>query len=412
MGRLPDPAFVGAVAVGSTILTAIYWIFGFLRMGTTGLAAQASGRRDLPELVSVWARAMLMAAALGLGLVSLQMPLHDLAFWIFDASEQVESLASDYFLIRVWGAPALFVHLVNLGVLFGLQRMGASLFISVMLNISNLALDFLFVIGLGWGVDGVALGTIVSEWLAATVGVGIVVRALRQSGWEGTAPSQLFARERLFALFHVSGNLIVRSFFVQFPFMAYTAMSAALGNLVLAANAILMQFFLMMAYGLDSVSHTAETLTGHAFGAGKPRQLHEAATYTFVWGGLMALATTCAYGTFGNTIVALMTQLPEVRDTAKQYLVWAVAAPVVSVWAFLFDGIFIGTTRTVELRNSMFIALLVYLATLRLSLDSLGNHGIWLAMMMFMVARCALLAAQYPGLLRQAAARSATRCGA
>jgi len=228
---------------------------------------------------------------------------------------------------------------------------------------------------------------------------------LRSSGWGGEVPARLLERERLFDLFHVSGNLIIRSFFVQFPFMAYTAMSATLGDIVLAANAILMQFFLVMAYGLDGVSHTAETLTGHAFGAGKPGQLRTASAYTFAWGGAMALATTCAYGLFGSAIVNHMTQLAEVQLAANQYLTWAIAAPIVSVWAFLLDGIFIGTTRTVELRNSMFVALLIYLATLWLTLDALGNHAIWLSMMVFMVARTVLLGAHFPRLLNLAAVR-------
>jgi MATE family multidrug resistance protein len=233
--------------------------------------------------------------------------------------------------------------------------------------------------------------------------VGIVVRALRASGWHGEVRVRLLARKRLFDLFHVSGNLIIRSFFVQFPFMAYTALSATLGDVVLAANAILMQFFLMMAYGLDGVSHTAETLTGHAFGARKPRQLRTASAYTFAWGGLMALATTCLYAMFGSAFVGLMTQLHPVQAAANQYLAWAIVAPVVSVWAFVLDGIFIGTTRTAELRNSMFGALLAYLASLWLTLDALGNHAIWLSMMVFMVARGILLGAYYPRLVRLAA---------
>ena len=405
MGRLPDAAYIGAVAVGSTILTAIYWIFGFLRMGTTGLTAQAMGRRDLPELVAVGGRAAILALLLGLALVVTQQPLHDLAFWIFQASSQVESLASDYFLIRIWGAPAAFVHLVNLGILFGLQRMGATLVISVLLNVSNVALDLLFVIGFGWGVEGVAIGTIVSEWLAAIVGVIIVIKALEQSGWPRTRPAGLLNRHRLTDLFRVSGNLIVRSFFVQFPFMTYTALSASLGDLVLAANAILMQFFLVMAYGLDSVANTTETLTGHAFGARNSAQLRTASAYAFMWGGLMAFGATVVYAVFGDAIVSLMTRLPEVREAANQYRLWATLAPMVCVWAFLFDGIFIGTTRTVELRNSMFAALVIYLLTLWLTFDALGNNAIWLAMMTFMVARSILLGAHYPKLLRLAASK-------
>ncbi|MCZ6659169.1 MAG: MATE family efflux transporter [Gammaproteobacteria bacterium] len=405
MGRLPDPRYVGAIAVGVTIMNALYWMFGFLRMATTGLAAQALGADNLNELAAVALRAAMISLAIGLALILLQVPLNLLAFWLFEASDQVETLASAYFGIRIWGSPAMLLYMVELGVLFGLQQMRATLLISVILNVTNVLLDLLFVIGFGWGVEGVAYGTILSEWLAAGLGLIITVNAFKRSGRALAIPEHLFQRERLAALFHVSSNLIVRTFFVQLPFFMLTALGATLGDLVLAANAVLMQFFFIMAFGLDGFAHAAETLAGHAFGARDPERLRNASKFCALWAGIIACALSLIYAVLGPQLIDLLTLLPEVRETASQYLPWLIALPIISVWAFMFDGIFIGTTRTVELRNSMFVALAIYLIAIWLSFDRFANHGIWLSMSLFMVARSLLLALQYPRIEKLAAVR-------
>jgi MATE family multidrug resistance protein len=400
IGRLPDPKYLGAVALGSMILTALNWIFGFLRMGTTGLTAQALGRRDAAEQTASALRAGGLAVVIGVSLLAMQVPLHNLAFRLVAASVEVEKLASTYFYIRIWGTPALLLHLVNMGVLFGLQKMRATLLISVVLNVSNIALDALFVIAFEWGVSGVAIGTVVSEWLAASLGIAIVARSLP---WRlASAPATLLDPRRLTDLFRVSGNLFVRSFFLQLPFMTLTAIGASLGNLVLAANAVLMQFFFLMAFALDSVAHSAETLAGFAFGGGDPEGLKRAARYSALWSGIMALVAGLAYWLFGDLLIGALTSLPDVQQAAQRYLPWAAILPVVAVWAFLLDGIFIGTTRTAELRNAMAGALCCYAGTLWLSLDALGNHGLWLAMTTFMASRGILLGAYYPRILKLA----------
>jgi len=403
MGRLPDPAYIGAVAVGATLFNAIYWLFGFLRMGTTGLVAQAWGRRDGIELAAAPARAIAIALALGALVALLQHPLGTLVLWIFPASEQVESLALAYFSIRIWGAPALLVHFVVLGTLFGLQDMRGALVVSVLLNLSNVVLDVLFVMGFGWGVEGVAAATLISELLAALAGLALVTRALRRAGASRPTRKTLQKPERLTALFHVSTNLIIRSFFVQLPFFMFTALGAGLGDRVLAANAVLMQMFFIMSYGLDSLAHTAETLAGHAFGARDRVQLRAAVGHTLRWSLLVAAAISLLYGVFGDLLIRALTTLPEVREAARAYLPWVVLSPLAAVLAFHLDGVFIGTTRTVELRNSMFVAVLCYLVAVWALLDPLGNHGLWLAMTLFMVARSLLLGFQYPRVERLAA---------
>ncbi len=405
MGRQPDAAFIGAVAVGATVFNALYWMVGFLRMGTTGLVAQAYGARQAEEMAAVAARAVAVALVLGVLLVALIAgPVSTLLLALFQASDQVESLAATYLTLRVWGAPALLTHFVVLGTLFGLQRMGDALLVSVLLNVTNVVLDLAFVLGLGWGVEGVAAGTVISEWLAAAVGAALVVRALRRRGARRPSREDLLRRDRLTALFGVSANLIVRSFFVQLPFFAFTVLGAGLGDRILAANAVLIQLFFFMSYGLDALAHTAETLTGHAFGARDRATLRRAAGYTLGWSVVVAAALSVGYALAGGFLIDLMTTLPDVRATAREYLPWLAAAPLAAVGAFHLDGVFIGTTRTIELRNSMFGAFLCYLAALWLALDALGNHGIWLAMTVFMVARTVLLGLRYPALERLAAA--------
>lgn len=406
MGRMPDATYVGAVALGSTLMNAIYWMYGFLRMSTTGLTAQALGARRLDELAATAMRAFAVAAVLGSLFVLLLKPLRLFFFWLLEASPAVEAAASSYFEIRIWGTPAVLLYIVTLGVLYGLQRMGSALVVSAIFNGTNILLDLWFVLGLGWGVDGVAIGTVISEWLAAGLGVALSFRALRRSGWDGTRPPELWNRKRLADLTNVSTNLIVRTFFVQLPFFMLTALSAYLGDLVLAANAVLMQFFHIMAYGLDGFAHTAETLTGHAFGANDPRRLRRASVYCSIWAGLIAGMVSLAYLVWGADIVALLTLLPEVRSVAGDYLPWMTVMPLLAVWAFMLDGIFIGTTRSRELRNSMFVAALVYLGVVWITLEPMQNHGIWLSMTVFMAIRSVLLGALYPRVERLAAVRA------
>lgn len=396
MGQMPEPAYIGAVAVGATIFSAIYWMLGFLRMGTTGLVAQALGAGQTEELIAIATRAFITALVIGVVVLALNVPLYRLAFWIFDASDTVETLAGRYFTIRIWGSPALMLYLVELGVLFGMQKVRQTLLISLLLNLTNILLDIVFVLGFGWGVAGVAAATILAEWSAAIAGLVIVFRTLQASGWQGNWPQKLWTRHKTMHLFEVSGNLIIRSFFVQFPFFTFTVIGAAFGDLILAANAVLMQFFYLMAFALDAFAHTAETLSGFAFGARKPSALRRATIYSLVWALAFAVFITLNYALFGSALIAMLSQSSEVRNMAESLLPWVIAGPGAAVLAFLLDGVFIGTTRTRELRNSMFLAALIYCSVLVLTLDSLGNQGLWLALTTFLAVRGILLAVQYP----------------
>lgn len=403
MGRMPDSSYIGAVAIGATIFSSIYWLFGFLRMATTGLAAQAIGRKDPDELYRIAIRGMGLALGISLVILLLSRPIETLMFLLFQTSDQAAEFAADYFSIRIWGAPALMIYMVCQGVLFGTQRMRTTLFLSILLNVTNVILNLTFVLGFGWGVAGVAAATLISEWLAAGASLILVLRLLNPNGSTSGRLAGLWQGQAVQAMFSVSGNLIIRSFFVQLPFFVFTAVGARFGDVTLAANAVLMQFFFVMAFGLDGFAHTAETLSGYAYGARDRPGLRRAVRYSLLWASGFSLLIVAVYAVAGPRLISLLTTLPEVQDMAAVYLPWAVITPAVAVTAFHFDGVFIGTTRTAELRNSMFIAALIFGIVLWTCIDTLGNHGLWLAMIVFLGLRGVLLAVQYPALERRAA---------
>lgn len=401
MGRLPDPAYIGAVALGATIFSAIYWLFGFLRMGTTGLAAQAFGAQRSVEVAAVAQRALGLALIIGVALLLLQVPLGRLALHLMGGSSAVTSLGAEYFALRIWGAPAALCYLAVMGMLFGLQRMRETLWLGLTLNVTNAGLDVLFVLGFDWGVQGVAAGTVISEWLAAAVGLALLRRALLAERIDIRLQSSAWAPAAVARLLGMSRDLIIRSLFVQAPFFAYTAIGARLGDLVLAANAVLMQFFFIMIYAMDAFAHSAETLAGNAWGAGDRQRFQRAVRYTTIWAASLSLLGSLVFAVAAEPLIALLTASAAVQQAAAAYAPWLIAAPLLSVWAFQLDGIFIGTTQSATMRNAMALAFVVFAAVLAATLGPLGNHGLWLALLAFMLARTVLLGRRYPKLVAQ-----------
>jgi len=401
MGRQPEPAYVGAVALGATVFATFYWMLGFLRMGTTGLVAQRFGADDAHGIVATLVRAFMLAVVLGAGLVLLQRPILLLALGIIDGSETVEAFVADYFSVRIWGAPAFLVHVVELGLLFGLQRMRVVLALTVVFNTVNIVLDVVFVLVLGMGVEGVALGTVISEWVACGLGLWFVRDAVHSLGTRLRLARGLFDAPALATLFGINANLFVRTFFVQLPFLLVAVLGAKLGDVALAANAVLMQYFMVMTFGLDGFAHAAETLTGYAVGARDRASMRNTVVYTSIWAFALAVSMSLAVVVLREPLIALMTSLPEVRETAYLYTGWLAALPLAAVWAFQFDGIYIGATATRALRNNMFVASVLYLAVLLPTFEPLQNHALWLSMLVFMFSRGVLLALRYPALERQ-----------
>ena len=401
MGHLPDPAFLGGVALGALVFDYIYWGFGFLRMGTTGLVAQAHGAGDADEVRAVLARGALLVAGLALLVLALQGPLIRLAFDLLDASPRVDALARSYVRIRIWGAPAALLTYVVLGWLFGLQRMMAALTLTVVANGLNIILDLVFVLGLGWGIEGVALATLIAEWTSAALGLWLIARHLARLGG-GWRRHRILDRARIAALLRVNRDIFVRTLLLISAFAWFTAQSARMGDVTLAANAVLLNFQTFMAYALDGFANAAEALVGEALGRGARARLRRAVVVSSRWALAFALGFTMVYLVLGEVLIAALTNIVEVRDMAALYLPWVVASPLISVWSFQLDGIFIGATRGSEMRNGMILSFALYIAVSWVTIPRWGNHGLWLALILFLAARGVTLALWYPRIERAA----------
>ena len=400
VGRLPDAAYIGAVALGALIFNFVFWGFGFLRMGTTGLTAQALGARDPGEVRASLGRAMLIAVAVGAALIALQGLIRLLAFALLDGSAKVEGFAGTYFDIRIWAAPATLANYALLGWFVGLGQTRIALVLQLVLNVSNMLLDALFVLVLEFGVAGVAAGTVIAETLAAGVGIFIAARHLRDIGGNWSA-ARLLDRERLARAIAVNRDIMIRSAALILVFVWFMAQGAKQGDTVLAANAVLMQFIAVAAYFLDGIAFTAEALVGRAMGAANRALLSQAARLTTAWAALIAALASLFFAALGAPLIDALSTDPAVRETARVYLPWAALGPLAGVWAFQLDGIFIGATRTPQMRNAMLATLAIYLGAWW-ALTPWGNHGLWAALYVSYAARAATLLWYLPGLLRVA----------
>ena len=398
IGRIPDPAYIGAVAVGALVFTSVFWAFGFLRMGTTGLTAQAFGARDTAEIGASLGRALLIAVCIGVALVALQWPIAGIAFALLEGSDRVEALAREYYDIRIWAAPATLINYALLGWFVGLGRARTALVLQLVLNLSNMALDVWFVLGLDMGVKGVALGTLIAEVLAAAVGLAIAAQHLRRLEWRW-ALAPLLAAGRMARTLAVNRDIMIRSLALIFVFAWFVAQGAKSGDGILAANAVLMHLVAVTAYFLDGFAFAAEALVGRAVGAARRAGLIAATRLTTWWAAGVALLASLLLVVFGPAIVDLLSVDPTVRALGRIYLPWAALAPLAGVWCFQLDGIFIGATRTPQMRNAMLVSLAIFLAAW-LILEPFGNHGLWAALYVHYLARAATLLWYYPGLVR------------
>lgn len=395
VGRIPDPAHVGAVAIGALIFSFVFWGFGFLRMGTTGLTAQALGAGDEREVRAGLIRALLVAAGCGVALIALQVPIRWVSFALIEGPDQVERLSGLYFDYRIYSAPAALTSYALLGWFVGLGRTGVGLGLQLVLNVTNMALDAVFVLGFDWGVEGVALGTLIAEWVAAIVGLGVAFVVLRRRGSRSLDWERVLDRERLKRTFAVSSDIMIRSLALVFAFAFFTAQGAGMGEVLLAANAVLMQFINVSAYVLDGLAFAAEALVGRAIGAASPSAIRTAVGRTTLWAAGLALVISLLLLVFGDTFIRWMIVDESARLAAGEYLFWSAAAPFVGVWAFQLDGIFIGATRTAEMRNASLASLALFLGAWWL-LRPWGNHGLWASLHAHYLARSLTLLRYYP----------------
>jgi len=399
-------AEIGAVTVGATVFSFVYWGFSFLRMGTTGFAAQAHGAGDKVELLAVFGRAGLLGVGFGIMLVALQWPLIEAALLLIAPSDAVTPLTRDYLVMRIWAAPAALVNLAVLGWLMGRQRMVAALMLQLLINGANIGLDVALAVWLGMGVAGVGLATAIAQIVGLIAGVWVIAREARTIG----APwpwSTILDWHRLVAMMLISRDIFIRTLCITGAFALFTAIGARFGDVILAVNGVLMLLQAFLAYGLDGFAHAAEALVGQAVGARDRLGFSAAVRISTFWAALVALAYGVVYWLLGPLFVDLITSVPEVRATAREYLPWAVVSPLVSIWSYQLDGIFIGATRGRAMRNAAVMALATYLIALIALVPTWQNHGLWLAIMVLMVARAVWLGAHYPRLAREIASQAA-----
>ena len=399
VGHLPEPHHLGAVALGSMVFNFIYWGFGFLRMGTAGLTAQAHGAGNADEVRAAVVRALIVAGAIAFVTLAGQTLIVAVVFDLVEASADVEDSARTYVLTRIWGAPAALSIYVILGWFLGLQNTRATLYVQLWMNGLNIVLDVLFVVGFGWGVFGVALATVIAEFAGLALALWLMREALRgiagRLDWD-----RVRSRRRMRMTLGLNADIFVRTVCLVFAFAYFTAQGARLGDVVLAANAVLMNFQIFMAHGLDGFAHAAQAMVGRAVGAADRAELRAAIRVSSFWAIVTAGALVLAYAVAGEGIVALLTGIEEVRSAAGDYLVWSVAMPALSVAAFQLDGIFLGATLGRQMRNMMIVSVAVYLVLCAVVIPLWGNHGLWFAFAAFMALRGITLGAAYPAVGR------------
>ena len=396
VGQLGEAAPIGAVGVGSIILAAIYWIFGFLRMGTSGLVAQARGAGDVPETGALLMRGLMIGASAGLIFIIFQAALFWGAFQISPASPEVEGMAHSYMSIRIWGAPAAISTYAITGWLIAMERTRAVLILQLWMNGLNVALDLWFVLGLGWGVEGVAFATLIAEWSGVILGLWLCRAAFGGDQWRDWV--RIFDRIKIKGMAIVNGDIMLRSVLLQISFLTFLFIGAGLGDLTLASNQILLQFVGLTAYALDGFAFAAEALVGQAIGARNRSALRRAAVLSSKWALGAAVFMVIGFALLGPIIVDVMTTSPEVRAEARLYLWWMILFPIVGLPSWMFDGFFIGATRTREMRLAMLQSTIVYVGVLFVLVPTMGNHGLWLSLIIFDIVRALTLWRYYPAL--------------
>ncbi|MDH3439228.1 MAG: MATE family efflux transporter [Gammaproteobacteria bacterium] len=385
-GHLEDAVYLGAVAIGSTIFGFLYAGFNFLRMGTTGITAQKFGANDGVGLKVALGQALIVALAIAAMLILLQVPIAALAMQLLGPEQEIAQFAVQYFNIRIWSAPATLANYALIGWFIGLQNARVPLYIVLAINVTNIILDLVFVLGLGMTVDGVAAASLIAEFTGLAVGTTFAISHLKRHS--GTIIlSHLVTLKEYTAFFAVNLHLLVRTMALMFTFAFVTAAGARLGGLVLAANAVLINLLNLMSFALDGFAHAAEALVGKAVGARSRASLERAVALALRWSLYVSVLFSLFFLFGGKLIIRLLTDIPDVIDVADVYLPWLVLLPMVAVWSYLYDGVYVGATRAREMRDIMLVSTFLVFLPAWFLFSFLGNHGLWLALTLFLASR-------------------------
>ncbi len=386
MGHLDNAVYLGAVAIGSMMFGFLYSGVNFLRMGTTGITAQCFGANDDDGLRVALGQALVVSTTIAVALILLQRPLGALAINLIGPDAVVAGSTGEYFSIRIWSAPATLANYALIGWFIGLQNARVPLYIVLVINLTNIALDLIFVLILGMKVDGVAAASVLAEFAGVAVGISFAIAELRRRGGH-LAMSHLTSLKEYSEFFSINANLFIRTMALMFSFAFVTAAGARMGGLILAANAVLMNLLNLLAFALDGLAHAAEALVGRAAGAKDRQAVERSVQLTLRWSLAVAIGFSVLFWITGPTFVRILTDIPEVVEITLQYLPWMTVAPVIAFWAYLYDGVFVGATRAREMRNSMLVSTFLVFLPAWFAFRSMGNHGLWLAFMIFLGSR-------------------------
>ena len=392
VGHMGSAAYIGAVAVGSMIFNLVYWLFGFLRMGTSGMTAQARGRRDFSEVTGLLVRSGWISLSIALLIIALQWPVRESMLWFIGPTADVRPLAVTYFNIVVWGAPAMLGLYALSGWFIGMQNTRIPMFVSIFQNVVNIVASLTFVYGLGMKVEGVALGTVVAQYAGLLiavwflwryyrriVGTVLMIRRRKATVISRTVPMIRFLR--------VNRDIFLRTLCLVAVNLYFTSMGARQGAEILAVNTLLMQLYLLFSYFLDGFAYAGEALGGKYWGAKDMVAYRDVVRRLFGWGALMTILFTATYIIGGMPFLRLLTDEPQVVEASQAYVWWAYLIPAAGVAAFIWDGLFIGTTKTRGMLISSAIAALVFFVTATITMNLMGNHGLWLSMILYLLTR-------------------------
>ena len=384
VGHMGSPVYIGAVAVGSMIFNLVYWLFGFLRMGSSGMTSQALGRKDLTEVTRILVRSVVIALGIALLLVVLQMPMKWAAFALIGPTEDVAPFASTYFNIVIWGAPASLALFSLMGWFIGMQNTRFPMFISIMQNVVNILASLTLVYGFGMKIEGVALGTVIAQYAGFIVAIALLLKYYGRL-------FPYYRGERLFkdisAFFHVNSDIFLRTLCLVTVNLYFTSAGARSGAVILSVNTVMMQLYLFFSYFMDGFAYAGEALGGKTYGARNATAFRETLRRLWLWTLIVTTAFTLLYLVAGEWIVNLLTDEPQVREASSEYLWWAGLIPAAGSAAFIWDGLFIGLTATRGMLISSFISALAFFGVYELTVGIWGNHGLWLAMVIYLAMR-------------------------
>lgn len=383
VGHMGSPSYIAAIALGSTMFSMIYWVFAFLRMGTSGMTAQAFGANDLRERDASLFRAMAVALCIGILLIALQLPIRSLMLHFFGSDATTSKLASRYFDILIYGAPATMgLYVVN-GWMIGVQNSRLTMWTSLIINIVNIAASLLLVYVANLGLTGVALGTLIAQWTGFIAGCLMLRRYNPCIG----KIKQLLDTAKLRRFFSVNADIFLRTLCLVAVTVWFTRAGARQGDVMLAVNALLMQLFILFSYMMDGFAFAAEALVGKLTGAGQNEARREMVRRLFVVGEVVAVIFTAIYAVAGSDILQILSSDNDVIAKSGEYLIWAVFIPIAGVAAFIWDGVFIGETRTRQMLLSMAIAMILFFVVYFTLYPMLGNHALWLAFIIYLTTR-------------------------